>query len=181
MFKEEQLPQVISSRSLYKGRVVNLRQDEILNADKKSVSREVVEHSGGAAVLAVNNNGEAYFVKQYRHPVRENLLEIPAGKLDPGENPLECATRELAEEVGVKATKMLEIAAYYSTPGFTSEKLYLYIATDIEFVSRQHQEDEDLEIYLIPLKEAISMAKRGEITDGKTLIALLLAEDILKI
>ncbi len=140
----------------------------------------MVEHPGGAAVLAVKETGEAYFVRQYRHPVAESLLEIPAGKLDQGESPLDCATRELAEEVGVKANEFRRIAAYYSTPGFTSEKLYLYLATGLEQIERQQQEDEDLDVILIPLKEAIKMARCGEIKDGKTLIALFLAEDILK-
>lgn len=180
MHKEEQIPQLISTRQIYKGSVINLRRDEILNPEGKAVGREVVEHPGGAAVLAVEETGEAYFVLQYRHPVAECLLEIPAGKLDGGENPLDCAIRELAEEVGVKANEIRQIAVYYSTPGFTSEKLYLYLATGLEQIKRQQQEDEDLEVILIPLKEAIDMAKHGKITDGKTLIALLLAEDILK-
>lgn len=181
MHSETKIPQLISTRQIYKGSVINLRRDEILSPEGKAAGREVVEHPGGAAVLAVEETGEAYFVRQYRHPVAESLLEIPAGKLDGGEEPLECAVRELAEEVGVKANKIRRIAAYYSTPGFTSEKLYLYLATGLEQIKRQQQEDEDLEVILIPLKEAIDMAKHGEITDGKTLIALLLAEDVLKI
>ncbi len=180
MRREEQIPPVISTRQIYKGNIINLRQDEILTPDRRVAGREVVEHPGGAAVLAVKETGEAYFVRQYRHPVAESLLEIPAGKLDQGESPLDCATRELAEEVGVKANEIRRIAAYYSTPGFTSEKLYLYLATGLEQIERQQQEDEDLDVILIPLKEAIKMARCGEIKDGKTLIALFLAEDILK-
>jgi len=179
--KEDHIPQVVSTEQIYKGKVINLRRDEILNADRKIVNREVVEHPGGAAVLAVDDNGNAYFVRQYRHPVGESLLEIPAGKLDPEENPLDCAVRELAEEVGVKANEIRQIAVYYSTPGFTSEKLYLYLATNLVQIPRQMQEDEDIDVIVFPLKEAIRMAIQGEITDGKTLIALLLAEHILKL
>ena len=92
----------ISSEPIFKGKVLNLYLDEILSPDGRKSSREVVEHSGGVAILALTDDGEVYFVSQYRHPVGENVLEIPAGKLEPGENPFDCAIRELAEEVGVK-------------------------------------------------------------------------------
>jgi ADP-ribose pyrophosphatase len=169
----------IASKLIYTGKILKLRLDEVSMPDGRISAREVVEHSGGVAILALTENREAYFVRQYRHPVAESVLEIPAGKLEPGENPIDCAIRELAEEVGVKPGKIEQIALYYSTPGFTSEKLYIYLATKLEEVIRQEQEDEDLEISLIPLSEAIDMAKKGEITDGKTLIALLLAANIL--
>jgi ADP-ribose pyrophosphatase len=172
--------ETISSRFIHKGKILNLRVDEVLMPDGRKSTREVVEHSGGVAILALTENREAYFVRQYRHPVEESVLEIPAGKLEPGENPVDCAIRELAEEAGVKPGEIDQIALYYSTPGFTSEKLYIYLATKLEEVTRQTQEDEDLEISLIPLEEAVGMARKGEIADGKTLIALLLAADIMK-
>lgn len=167
----------ISSKHIYRGKILSLRVDEVLLPDGRESAREVVEHSGGVAILALTQNNEVYFVRQYRHPVDENLLEIPAGKLEPGENLLDCAIRELAEEVGVKPGKIEQIAVYYSTPGFTSEKLYIYLATELEEVERKQQEDEILEISLISLQEAVGMAKKGIIKDGKTLIALLLATD----
>jgi len=170
----------ISSEPIFKGKVLNLYLDEILSPDGRKSSREVVEHSGGVAILALTDDGEVYFVSQYRHPVGENVLEIPAGKLEPGENPFDCAIRELAEEVGVKPGNMEQITVFYTSPGYTSEKLYIFLATKLEKVARQKQEDEDLEVILIPLQEAVDMAKKSTISDGKTMIALLLVAGIIK-
>lgn len=165
-----------SSKLLYKGKILELYLDEVENSEKKRYSREVVKHSGGVAVVALTNDKEVFLVTQYRHPVLDNLLELPAGKLELGENPVECAIRELEEEVGVFPGKIEEIACFFSTPGFSSEKLYIYLATDLSYISRKAQEDEELEISIIKLDKAIDMAKTGVIKDGKTLIGLLLAD-----
>ena len=173
------MEKIISSQPIYQGKIINLRLDEVLLPDGRKARREVVEHPGAVAILAVNDSGEAYFVRQYRLAVAEDLLEIPAGKLEPEESPAECAVRELAEEVGVKPKELRQIAVYYSSPGFATERLHLYLATGLEPVEALQQAEESLQVSRISLPEAIKMAKEGKITDGKTLIALLLAADLL--
>jgi ADP-ribose pyrophosphatase len=173
------MEKTVLSRLIYQGKVVSLRVDEVLLPDGSKASREVVEHPGAVAVLAVSDDGEAYFVRQYRQAVAENLLEIPAGKLEPGESPADCAVRELAEEAGVKPRQLRQVAVYYSSPGFTSEKLFIYLASGLDPTEASQQPDEDLQVLKIPFPEALSMAREGKITDGKTLIALLLADGLL--
>jgi len=174
------MEKTITSQYIYHGKIINLRLDEVLLPDGRKAGREVVEHRGAAAILAVNDAGEVYFVRQYRQAVACELLEIPAGGLRPEESPAACAMRELAEEAGVKPRELRQIACYYSSPGFASEKLYLYLATGLEPADVLPEADEDLEVCLIPWAEALKMAREGKIADGKTLVALLLAADLLE-
>ena len=162
----------------YAGKIITVRVDKVELPDGRTASREVVEHPGAAAVLAVNKAKEAYFVRQFRKAVEKELLEIPAGKLEAGEAPHICAARELAEEVGMAAGDLRLLATFYSSPGFTAEKLYVYLATGLHPVSPSAEEDEFLEPVRLPLAEAVRMARTGEIVDAKTLIALLLAADL---
>lgn len=173
------MEKTVSSQLIYQGKIISVRLDEVLLPDGRKASREVVEHPGAVAILAVNDSGEAYFVRQYRQAVAEDLLEIPAGKLEPEESPAECAVRELAEEAGVKPKELRQIALYYSSPGFASERLYLFLATGLEAVKALQEAEENLQVSRIYLPEAIKMAREGKITDGKTIIALLLAADLL--
>lgn len=162
----------------YAGKIITVRVDKVELPDGRTASREVVEHPGAAAVLAVNKAKEAYFVRQFRKAVEKELLEIPAGKLEAGEEPHICAARELAEEVGMAAGDLRLLATFYSSPGFTAEKLYVYLATGLHPVSPSAEDDEFLEPVRLPLAEAVRMARTGEIEDAKTLIALLLAADL---
>ena len=164
---------------IYEGKIINVRLDDVELQDGSKSKREVVEHPGAVAILAVTNEQEAYFVRQFRKPIEQELLEIPAGKLDAGEGPATCAARELAEEVGMAADELREIAAFYSSPGFASEKLFIYLATGLKPTNVETPEGEILQAVKIPLADAVAMARGGEIEDGKTLIALLLAADIL--
>jgi ADP-ribose pyrophosphatase len=173
------MEKTVSSQLIYQGKIISVRLDEVLLPDGRKARREVVEHPGAVAILAVNDSGEAYFVRQYRQAVAEDLLEIPAGKLEPEESPAGCAVRELAEEAGVKPKELRQIAVYYSSPGFASERLYLFLATGLEPVEALQETEENLQVSRIYLPEAIKMAREGKITDGKTLIALLLAADLL--
>jgi ADP-ribose pyrophosphatase len=175
------MEKTISSESVYRGKIINLRVDEVELENGAHSRREVVEHPGAVAILAVTEDEEAYFVRQYRKPVEMELLEIPAGKLDPGEGPYICAMRELGEETGMAAEEMRQIAFFYSSPGFASEKLYIYLATGLSPVEVEAPEDEILQSFRLPLREAVAMARAGEIQDGKTLIALLLAADLFKL
>ena len=161
----------------YAGKIITVRVDKVELPDGKTASREVVEHPGAAAVLAVNKSGEAFFVRQFRKAVEKELLEIPAGKLEAGEDPRACAARELAEEVGMAANDLRLLAAFYTSPGFAAEKLYVYLATGLHPVASSAPEDEFLEPVRLPLPEAVRMARTGAIEDAKTLVALLLAAD----
>lgn len=166
----------ISSDIIYQGKVVTLRVDQVALADGSTASREVVVHAGAAAVLAVNKNREVYFVRQYRKAVEKELLEIPAGKLDPGETALACAERELAEETGLVAKEMRLLTTVYTSPGFTSEKISIFLATGLKTAGAAHpDEGELLTVQKIPFNHALQMVQSGEITDAKTCLALLLA------
>ena len=173
------MEKTVSSQLIYAGKIINLRLDEVELQNGMQVKREVVEHPGAVAILAVTTEGQAYFVRQYRKAIEKELLEIPAGKLDAGEEAETCAMRELMEETGMKADKMRRIAFFYTSPGFASEKLFIYLATELSPASVEKPPDELLETFRLPLRDAVAMARQGKIEDGKTLIALLLAADIL--
>lgn len=164
---------MLSSQYLYRGRIVNLRLDEIELA-QKPVLREVVEHPGAVAILAVDRKENVILIRQYRHPTGRELLEVPAGMLEPGEEPLQCARRELAEETGLGGTSWRSLAVCYTSPGFCTEKLHYFAVTDLVPAPGVPDEDEELEVVRIPLREACRMALAGEIADAKTLIALFL-------
>lgn len=139
------------------------------------IVRDVVRHPGGAGALPLFDDGRVALVKQYRHPARRELLEIPAGRIEVGETPEECATREVEQEIGFRAGGIEKLAEFYSTPGFCEEKLYVYLATELIPSSQNLDHDELIEIVYLPLAEAVRMVERGEIQDSKTIIALLLA------
>jgi hypothetical protein len=166
----------IKSEYLYKGKIVNLRRDTVRLPNGADATREIVEHGGAAAVLPVTQAGEVIFVKQYRCPFERVLLEIPAGKLDPGEQPTHCAERELLEETGSKAEKMTFLCEIYPSPGCYTEILYLYAAEGLSYYEASPDEDEFLQVQRIPLEDALKMVNNGEIKDAKTITALLLYE-----
>jgi len=168
----------ISSKIIYQGKVIKVRVDEVLLVNGRISRREIVEHGGAVAILALNEKGEAYFVRQYRKPLEKELLEVPAGKLEEGEIPAECAVRELEEEIGLTPGKLSLLASFYSSPGFTSEKLFVYLATELRPVETEKPVDEIIQIISLPFDKALNMAKDGQFEDGKTLVALLLAENI---
>ena len=173
------MEKTVSSQQIYAGKIIKLRLDEVELQNGMLAKREVVEHPGAVAILAVNADGEAFFVRQFRKAIEKELLEIPAGKLDAGEEADACAIRELAEEIEMMADEMRCIAIFYSSPGFASEKLYIYLATGLRPVAVEKPPDELLETFRLPLRDAVGMARHGKIEDGKTLIALLLTADIL--
>ena len=144
------------------------------------VWREVVRHSGGAGGLPIFDDGRVALVKQYRHPAGSELLEIPAGKIENNELPAVCAAREIEQEVGVRADRIEKLAEFYSTPGFCDEKLYVYLATGLTPVPQELDHDEFIRIVYLSFAEAVEMARSGEIEDSKTIVALLLAERLIK-
>ena len=145
----------------YQGIIVDVRVDQVRLADGKVTFREVVQHPGGVCVLPVDDKGVAYCVRQYRYPAGEHLLEVPAGKLEPGEDPRECAIRELGEETGFTAGEMISLGSFYTSPGFSTEKLHLFLATGLKNGQAHPDEGEFLDLVRIPLGALADMASRG--------------------
>ena len=161
----------VSKNYIYKGKILSLRVDDAMLPGGEPCKREIVEHSGGACVLYVENEN-ILFVKQYRYAYGEEIYEIPAGKLEKGEEPYRTALRELEEETGIKANRAELLFTVYPTPGYTNEKIYIYRAYDGVKTEQSLDEGEFLDVEWIPLDKAKAMLKNGEIKDGKTLIAL---------
>ena len=158
---------------LYKGRIINLRNDVVTLPNGKPAPRELVEHRGGVAVLAVDQNGFVPVVRQFRYPLGKHLWEIPAGKLEVGEKPDEAILRELREEAGLVAGKVTSLGMFYPTCGYSNEIIRLYLATDLSYVGAKPDEDEFLEIKYFSVDELYEKCLSGEIDDGKTLVAVL--------
>ena len=167
-------PEVLSSEEVYRGRLIGVARDTVREAGKTYV-REVVRPPGGAAVVAYFEDGTVALVSQYRHPTVRYLLELPAGKLDPGERPEETAAREMEEELGVVAGRLEQLTEFYTTPGFCAEKLWVFLATDLSETARRCEDDEIIEVVRLPFARALEMIASREIEDAKTIIGLLLA------
>lgn len=163
----------------YNGLIVGVRVDSVQLSNGNNTLREVVEHPGGVTVIPVDENGYAYCVRQYRYPMEEELLEVPAGKLEPGEDPFECAKRELSEETGITARNYIFLGAMYPSPGFCREILYAYLATGLEYGESHPDENELLNVEKVHLDELHRMVMSGDITDAKTIIAVLKAKIVL--
>lgn len=157
---------------IYRGKILTLRCDDAILPDGTLCKREVIEHSGGAGVLCVRD-GKVLLVKQYRYAYGETIYEIPAGKLNEGEDPAETAARELKEETGLTAASLRHIFTIYPTPGYTDEKIYLYQAEDVQAGEQELDVGEFLSVEQIPLNEAYGMIESREIKDAKTVVALL--------
>lgn len=169
---EGALPTVLSSRVLYTGKVVTLRVDEIALPGGGTALREVVRHSGAVVVAALDGDEHLYLVRQYRHAIGQYLLELPAGGLEPGEEPLAAAQRELREEVGLAAEEWVRLGSFYSTPGFVNELLHAYLARELSVVPRDPDDDEDIVVIRLPLAGLLEHLE--EAPDAKTLATLLL-------
>ncbi len=167
----------IAGRRIYDGSIVSLDLDEVCFADGTKAFREVVRHPGAVVVVALTDDRRVVLERQFRYPVGEVLLELPAGKLDPREDPLDCAQRELAEETGHRAREWQPLATVLTAPGFSDERMFAFLALGAEIaVDRSLDQDERLEVEVMPLSEAIALVHRGEIRDAKSIIGLLLAE-----
>lgn len=166
----------IDSKKIFDGKIVKLFVDTVELPNGQTATREIVRHPGAVCVVPLTEDGEVIMVKQFRYPFSEVLLEIPAGKLEPGEDPLEAVKRELEEESGAVAGKITHLGEIYTTVAIFDEKIQLYIATDLTFINAHPDEDEFLEVTKIPLKSLVKMVMDGEIKDSKTQIAILKAE-----
>jgi ADP-ribose pyrophosphatase len=168
----EPLPRVLGSQMVYAGRVVSLRVDEIALPQGGTALREVVYHPGAVVVAALDSDGHVYLVKQYRHPVRRYLLELPAGGLEPGEEPLAAAKRELREEVGLEAREWTALGSFFSSPGFANERLHAFLARGLLRVPADPDDDEDISVVRYDLTGLLDRLEA--VSDAKTLATLLL-------
>ena len=165
---------------VFKGNIINVRVDKVEMPDGLIAIREVVEHNGGVGVIPIDENKMVTLVRQYRHPVGKDVLEIPAGKLAKGEDPLACGIRELKEETGLCAEKYVYLCASLPSPGYACETIHLYLATGLTQGEAELDPDEYLNVERYPLEKVLEMAMQGEIIDGKTLIALFMAKNLLE-
>ena len=166
-------PETLSRQEIFRGRIFGVTLDEV-REEGLTYPREVVQHPGGAGVVALFADGTIALVRQYRHPTGLYLLELPAGRLEPGEPPEKCAARELQEEIGVRAGRLEKLTEFFTTPGFCAEKLWVYLATDLTEVGQNLEADELVEVVRLPLAEALQMCGSGAIEDAKTIIGLML-------
>jgi ADP-ribose pyrophosphatase len=177
MGDERLLEAKISGERVFEGRILDLEVDRVRLASGTETTREVVRHAGAAVILPVFPDGRVGLVRQYRYPMAEILLELPAGKLDPGETPAECAARELAEEIGWRAGRIHELGSFFTTPGFTDEVLHAYVATELEpALGIEADPDEAIEIVTMTVDEAFTACRDGQIRDGKTIAVFLMAQ-----
>lgn len=168
--KEEQL----RSEEIYNGRILKVSRDTVLLENGTEAIREVVHHPGGACVVPLTADGNVLMVRQFRYPHHKETLEIPAGKLEYGEDPLECAVRELKEEVGGEADHLESLGSLYPTPAYDEEVIYMYLARQISRLHAQSLDaDEFLDVVQLPLADAVQMVMEDRIHDAKTQIALL--------
>ncbi len=172
--KAKPIPEFVDSTKVFSGRVFGVTVDTVREGDKTYV-REVVHHRGSAVILPAFDDGTIALVRQYRHPTVKYLLELPAGGLDDHERPEEAAARELEEELGLVAGKLEKLCEFFVSPGFCSEKMWLYLAIDLTETARRPEDDEVIEVVRLPITRALQMITDGEIEDAKTIIGLMLA------
>lgn len=167
-------PEFIDSKKIFEGRVFDVSVDTVREGDQ-TYTREIVHHPGSAVILPVFDDGTIALVKQYRHPAVKYLLELPAGTLKDRERPESGAARELEEELGVVAGRLEKLAEFFISPGFLSEKMWLYLATELRETQQRLEDDEAIEIVKLSIDRALQMITDNEIEDAKTIIGLLLA------
>ena len=170
----------ISREYKFRGKIINLRLDNVITPEGNIAEREIVEHPGGVGIVALTDKNEVYMEWQYRRPYDDIVYEIPAGKLEKGEDPKVCAERELEEEIGLKAKHFVFLGDSYASPGFCSETLRLYLATDLYEGEIHRDPDELLIVEKRPLSDLVDMAMKGDIKDGKTLIGILKTQEYLR-
>lgn len=169
----------VDTKEIYSGRIIHVKEDIVKLPNGKTAGRELVLHNGGVAVIAVDDDKNIFMVRQYRKPYDEMVLEIPAGKLEKGENPYDAGLRELREETGYIAKELEFMGKCYPSPGYLNEIIHIYFAKNLEFVGQELDSGEFLEVVKIPFSEALKMVMENEIVDAKTQVAILKANKIL--
>jgi ADP-ribose pyrophosphatase len=165
---------MLATQQIYQGRAVNIRVDTVEKADGTKTTREVVEHSDCIAVVALDEQGKILLVRQFRHAVGRFLLEIPAGGIDPGEEPVDSVRRELQEEIGYFPRKIDKLGGFYATPGYGTEYLHCFLATDLVLARLVAEDTDDIELVRVSPQEIPRLIASGEICDAKSIAALLM-------
>ena len=168
----------VESRTVYRGRLLHVQEDSVRLPDGKLSRREYIVHPGAAVILAMPDERSVLMERQYRYPLKSHVYELPAGKIDPDEDALETARRELLEETGYRARDWRHLLTTYPVVGYSNERIELYLARDLEHVGHALDEGEFLDVFVLPLDEALEWVKSGRIVEAKTIMALLLAERI---
>ena len=172
------MEQVLRTTELYRGPKIGLRVDSVRLADGRETTRAVVFHPGAVAIVPLLPDGRVVLIRQYRHATGEALLELPAGTRDqPGEAPLDTAARELLEETGYRAERLVHLSDFYTAPGFCNELMSLYLATGLTLGDQRLMDDEAIAVEALPLPDALALIAAGTIRDAKTIIGLLLVRD----
>jgi ADP-ribose pyrophosphatase len=172
--------ELLRSEVVYPGRAFTIRRDTMRLPDGHETRFDIVEHVGSVIILPLDEQGNLLFVRQYRHATKKDLLELPAGTLDEGEVPEACARREVREEAGMAAGQLEVLGGFYLAPGYSTEYMHVYLATELRPDPLEADADEFLTVEPIPLGTALKMARGGEILDAKSLAALLLAQSYLE-
>lgn len=170
----------ISSKVVYTGRIITVKEDTVELINGKEVYREVVDHPGGVTIIPVDSSGDVIAVRQFRYPFMQETLEVPAGKLEYGEDPYECAIRELSEETGACAGRLINLGCIYTSPGFSREILHIFLALDLSFGCAHPDENELLNVERVPFSKMLDMVMNDEIRDAKTVVAVLKAARYLR-
>jgi len=167
---------LLKSETLLKGRAFTIRRDYLQTPNGSETKFDIIDHGGSVVIIPVNEYGDMFLVRQYRHATRGDLLELPAGTLEGDEDPDLCAAREIREETGMAAGKLSRLGSFYLAPGYSTEFMVVYLATELSHNPLEADADEFLSVERIPVAEVIQMAKRGEIPDAKSLAALFIAK-----
>jgi ADP-ribose pyrophosphatase len=175
---------LLSREKKYRGKIVDLTVDHVQYPSGTKTVREIIEHPGGAVITALFENNDLLLVKQYRHPLGKEVIELPAGKLDAGEDPLHCAQRELQEETGYTSSAWTKLTTIYTTPGFCNEVLHIFEARSIHPAKTGQALEEgeaSIQLMRVPFDDALAMIERQEIVDGKTIVGILMCNERLKL
>ena len=167
--------ELIKSEILMQGRTFRIRRDTLKTPDHRETKFEIIDHGGSVILIPVDENGEVLFVRQYRHAAGKDLLELPAGTRDGDEPYEECAAREIREETGMQAGRLEKVGEFYLAPGYSTEFMVVYLATDLSPNPLEADEDEFLVVEKMPVKQALQLAEQGNMPDAKSLAALFLA------
>ncbi len=168
----------VTGKTVFEGHIIQVELDEIALPNGRPAQREVVRHPGGVCVLALDQDGQVTLVRQYRYPMGEHIIELPAGKLDPGEEPSVAARRELEEETGLRAGKLTYLGYLLASPGFCDERLHMFLAQELEQLDSHPDEDEFLDVFTMPYSELLSKVMAGELHDAKS-VAITLKTKVL--
>lgn len=172
--------ELLKSEILMKGRAFAIRRDHLKTPDGRETKFDIIEHGGSVVIIPVDENGNVLLVRQYRHATGGDLLELPAGTLDGDEDPKVCAAREIREETGMAAGKLTRLGDFYLAPGYSTEFMVVFLATELSHNPLEADADEFLSVESVPIAEAIQMAERGDMPDAKSLAALFLAKPYLE-